>query len=74
MSIEDEVLPLLENPADIEDPESRELMEDAENHYMASLEAEDEEIKEYELELAERKLEQYSQAQGLEKNGSQYDF
>lgn len=74
MSLEDEILAALENPAQIEDLESRELMETAEKHYMESLEAESQNIVEYERELAKEKLELYDQAQALEKNSSQYQF
>jgi hypothetical protein len=74
MSIEEDIVQLLENPARIEDPEARQLMLEAETHYIASLEAENDEIREYEEEMVLEKLDHYSHAQGLVKQSAQYDF
>lgn len=74
MSVEKDIIQLLENPLHIEDPEMSELMEKAETHYIAYLKEEDEEIKEYEKEMVYKTLEQYEKVQGLVKDGGMYDF
>lgn len=74
MSVEEELVQILENPQDVEDPEQKELLEDIERHYTAYLEAEKQEIREYEEEMIEDRLETYYKVQGMEKIGGQYEF
>jgi len=74
MSINDDILERLENPAEIEDPELSKLMERVEHRYMRALNAETQEARQYETKIAERRLEDYQHAKYLEKESSQYEF
>jgi len=70
MSINDDILEKLENPENIQEPELKDLMERIEHRYTRALTAETQEAKQYELKIAERRLEDYQHAKYLEKESN----
>lgn len=69
-----EIVEMLEDPSTIEDPEKKELMETAEMYVTEAYTAENGEVNQDFLDLAEETLEQYAWVDGLEKESGKYEF